>query len=97
MMVINSTDINKTKESINSDGHQIHQYQQNEQSPLILTEHKKDKDILYVYGLGTCTNKGAWLNRIMSPQHTPLDNWISNGNTYLKKKTIKKTCTDRHV
>ena len=26
------------KESINSDGHQFHQYQQNKQSPLILTE-----------------------------------------------------------
>jgi len=32
------------KESLNSDGHQFHQYQQNEQSPVILTElteHKK--------------------------------------------------------
>jgi hypothetical protein len=26
------------KESLNSDGHQFHQYQQNEQSPLILTD-----------------------------------------------------------
>ena len=37
------------KESLNSDGHQFHQYQQNEQSPLILTdlnEHpKKTHDI----------------------------------------------------
>ena len=39
-MVINSTNINKTnnnlspKESLNSDGHQFHQYQQNKQSPL---------------------------------------------------------------
>jgi hypothetical protein len=39
-MVINYTDINKTnnhlspKESLNSDGHQLHWYQQNEQSPL---------------------------------------------------------------
>jgi hypothetical protein len=33
------------KESLNSDGHKFHQYQQNEQSPLILTElteHKED-------------------------------------------------------
>jgi hypothetical protein len=29
MIVINSTNINKTKESLNSDGHQFHQYQQN--------------------------------------------------------------------
>ena len=50
-MVNYSTSINKTnnhlspKESLNSDGHQFHQYQQNEQSPLILTElteHKID-------------------------------------------------------
>jgi hypothetical protein len=42
-MVNNSTHINKTKESLNSDGQQFHQYQQNEQSPL--TAHKKDLDI----------------------------------------------------
>ena len=30
-MVNNFTNINKTKESLNSDGHQFHQYQQNEQ------------------------------------------------------------------
>ena len=28
-MVYNSTNINKTKESCNSDGHQFYQYQQN--------------------------------------------------------------------
>ena len=39
-MVNNYTDINKTKdhlspkESLNSDGQQFHQYQQNKQSPL---------------------------------------------------------------
>jgi len=36
------------KESLNSDGQQFHQYQQNQQPPLILTElteHKKDHDI----------------------------------------------------
>jgi hypothetical protein len=39
-MVVNSTNINKTnnhispKESLNSDGGQFHQYQQNEQSHL---------------------------------------------------------------
>jgi hypothetical protein len=31
-MVINSTKINKTKESLNSDGQQFHQYQQNKRS-----------------------------------------------------------------
>jgi hypothetical protein len=56
-MVINFTNINKTnnhlssKESLNSNGQQFHQYQQNEQSPLILTEltdfteHNKGHDI----------------------------------------------------
>jgi hypothetical protein len=33
-MVNYSTDINKTKESLNSDGQQFHQYQQNKKSPL---------------------------------------------------------------
>jgi hypothetical protein len=33
-MVNNSTYINKTNETVNSDGQPFHQYQQNEQSPL---------------------------------------------------------------
>jgi hypothetical protein len=36
------------KENLNIDSHQSHQYQQNEQAPLILTEltkHNKDHDI----------------------------------------------------
>ena len=33
------------KESLNINGHQFHQHQQNEQSPLILTQHKKNHDI----------------------------------------------------
>ena len=32
VMVNNSTNINKTKESLNSDGQQFHKYQENEQS-----------------------------------------------------------------
>ena len=38
----------KSKENLNSDGQQFHQYQHNQQSLLILTElteHKKDHDI----------------------------------------------------
>ena len=31
-MVINSTNIRKIKESLNCDGHQFHQYQQNKES-----------------------------------------------------------------
>jgi hypothetical protein len=33
-MVNNSTNINKTNETVNSDGQSFHQFQQNEQSPL---------------------------------------------------------------
>jgi hypothetical protein len=45
--------------TLNSDGHQFHQYQQNEQSPLILselTEHKKTM----TYDLG---NSGSGLGQ----------------------------------
>jgi hypothetical protein len=38
VMVNNSTHINKTKESLNSDGQQFHPYQQYEQSPLTSTQ-----------------------------------------------------------
>ena len=50
-MVNNYTNINKTKESLNSDGQQFHQYHQNKQSPLILTHwtHKKETK---TYGVG---------------------------------------------
>ena len=48
-MVNNSTNINKTKESLNNDGQQFHQYQQNKRKfkqwwstiPLISTKQKK--------------------------------------------------------
>ena len=47
------------KESLNSYGHQFHQYQQNEQSALILTEltehNKKDQDI-WCYSVKTTFN-----------------------------------------
>jgi hypothetical protein len=33
VMVNNSTNINKTKESLNGDGQQFHQYRQNNQPP----------------------------------------------------------------
>ena len=42
-MVNNSTNINQTKESLNSDGQQFYQYQQIEQSMLTLT-HWTEKD-----------------------------------------------------
>ena len=40
-------------------------------------------------GLGQA-NQMTGLNRLTGTQRSPLDNWISNGNTY--KQTIKKTC-----
>ena len=39
-MVNNSTNINKTKESLNSDGQQFHQYQQNEHLSSEIIEHR---------------------------------------------------------
>jgi hypothetical protein len=51
VVVINFSNINKAnnhlspKESLNSDGQQFHQYQQNKKPLLILTEHKKDHHI----------------------------------------------------
>ena len=59
------------KESLNSDGHQFHQYQQNEQSTLILselTEHNKDHDIwrwkcMFWLGTGT-TMWQVWFSLI---------------------------------
>jgi len=50
------------KESLNSDGHQFHQYQQNEQSLLILTELSADRktmtyaDVIPGPGLGHVRN-----------------------------------------
>ena len=42
-MVNNFTNINKTKESLNSDGQIFHQYQQNDHS-LQMIEHKKKEE-----------------------------------------------------
>ena len=76
------------KESLNSDGHQFYQYQQNQQSSLILTdltEHKKTM----TYDVGNPgpglarARKCDGLNRLMGSQPSPLDNWISDDNTYI--------------
>ena len=42
-MVNNSTNINKTNESLNSDGQQFYQYQHNEQPPLT-SKHRTHKE-----------------------------------------------------
>ena len=50
-MINNSTNINKTKESINSDGQQFHQYKQNKKPSLISNniENKKGPRNLKLY------------------------------------------------
>jgi len=74
------------KESLNSDGHTFHQYQQNEQSPVILTELIEHKKIT------TCDveNPGPNLESeqtfggikpVNGSQPSPLYNRISSGNT----------------
>jgi hypothetical protein len=72
-MVINSTNINK-------------------QAPLFSTkliEHKK-KNTTYAVGIpgpGWDRHKHvAGLNRLMGSKPSPLDNWISNSNAYIKKR-----------
>jgi hypothetical protein len=61
-MVNNSTNINKTKQSLNSDGQQFYEYQQNEQLPLtmsILLEivllNFLHQSLYYTLGLNTCS------------------------------------------
>ena len=74
------------KDSLNSDGHQFHQYQENEQSPLIRTLNttptcdvgNPGHDLWQAHNL-------AGLNRLMDSKPFPFDNWISNGNTYINK------------
>ena len=75
-MVINSTNINKTKESLNSDGQQLNsdgqQLKEFQQSkPLILTELTEHKKNPTAYGVGNPdTDLGqvqhvAWINQLM--------------------------------
>ena len=68
------------KENLNGDGHQFHQYQQNKQSHLIITEITCDFGNLCP-GLIQAQKYGG-LNRWMVFQPSFLDNWISNSNTY---------------
>jgi hypothetical protein len=38
------------------------------------------------YGTWDMHTNVARLNRLVGSQSPPLDNWISNGNTYIKKR-----------
>ena len=78
------------KESLNSDGYRFHQYQQNEQSPLILTEltetQKRSRYIITfeIQVLAWDRHKHvAVLNSLKGSQPFPLDNW-----QYICKQTI---------
>ena len=67
------------KKSLNSDGHQFHQFQQNDQSPLIfnLFSTKRtwpttlETQVLVWYR----HKEVAGLNQLMGSQPSPLDNW----------------------
>ena len=71
-MVNNSTNINKTKEILNSDGQQFHQYQQHEQSPLNSDgqqfhqdqQHEQSPLISYVYIYIVIINNSTNINNM---------------------------------
>jgi hypothetical protein len=103
-MVNNYTNINKTNESVNSDCQQLHQYQQSKrkcrqlhQQQTITSNLKSIKVIkipehmtLEIQSLAWDTQKNmVVLNRLIRSQHSPLDNWTSNGNTFIKKDKTK--------
>jgi hypothetical protein len=76
------------KKTFNSDSQQFYQYQQNEQSPLILNELAKHKKTT-TYDLGNPGPKlrqaqiCGGLNRLMRSSPSPLDKLISNCNIYI--------------
>ena len=86
------------KESLNSDGHQFHQYQQNEQSPLIPTDSLKTKKVqndmtLEIQVLAWDRYKNVTgLNRLMGSQLSLL---LTGPPTAIRIYTNdKKICTD---
>jgi hypothetical protein len=75
-MVINSTDINKTNKQIISHFNWAHWTQK--KTTAIDVENPGP-------GLGQAHKCGR-VNQFMRFQPSPLDNWISNGNTYVNKR-----------
>lgn len=73
------------KESLNGDGNQFHQ--QKVQSPLIITELTEHKENLSYDvenlgpGIGLAQKCSGVRHRLMGSQHSPINNWIANGNT----------------
>jgi len=64
----------------NRDGHQFHQYQQNEHKKTMIFDVGNSGSVL-----GQAQTDGG-IKPLMGSQSSPLDNWISNGNTYLNKR-----------
>ena len=68
---------------MNSDGQQFHQYQQNQHSPLILTELTEPKKEHNIYDIGNSgpvlkqAQKCGWVKPVDGIQPFPLDNLIS--------------------
>jgi hypothetical protein len=78
-MVNNSTNINKTKQSLNRDGQQFHQYQLNEQSPPTSPHTKATIDGVGSPGSGLRQAQNvAGLNWLIGSQPSLLDSLIPN-------------------
>jgi hypothetical protein len=81
------------KETLTSDGQQFHQYQQNEQSPLISNcwaQKRPEYMLLEIYVLLGQVQKYGGVKPINGiPTPSPLDNWISNNNTDIICKYLK--------
>ena len=79
------------EEKVSTDDHQFHQYQQNEQSPLILTElteHKKKPTTYYAGNPGACLGHAqqcGGANPVNGITILPVNNFIN----YFQKKYNK--------
>jgi hypothetical protein len=62
--------------------------------PVYRGHSREAENVLEIQVLGLDRHKNmVGLNWLMGSQHSPLDNWISNGNT-CKHNKRKKNCTD---
>jgi hypothetical protein len=68
-MINNSTNINKTKESLSSDDQQFHQYQQNNHLSPQIIQHKNDHDIIMALG-----KECGWVKWVNDPNLPLLNN-----------------------
>ena len=70
-MVNNSTNINKTKESLNSDGQQFYQYQQNKQPPHTSNQWTQKKRTYNFGNPGPDLGQAQKSGRLMGYQPSP--------------------------